>query len=179
MEFVAGDVFEEPSRRILMIMMPAYLLYFPVRGVAVPVLMGLGKLKGITTAILLAGLMNLVLSVLLVRPLGLDGVAWGTAIPTYACAMTLAVLLAGEIELSVWLMVRNIGFPALTAFVTEFTVLSLLRQWHAPLTFFELGAAGFTTVGLAAMLWVGFVWRNDPDFPLPNPQQLLRTRMAW
>src|SRR5882724_3667801 len=46
--------------------------------------MGLGKPKKATIAFVLAGLANLVLSLALARPLGLAGVALGTAIPNVA-----------------------------------------------------------------------------------------------
>src|SRR5439155_21137418 len=45
----------------------------PIRGVALPILMGLGKPRLPTIGFLIAGTVNLVLSILLVRPLGLAG----------------------------------------------------------------------------------------------------------
>src|SRR5207249_12045033 len=73
--------FERPSGEVLQILMVSNLVFLPVRGVALPVLMGLGKPKMPTVAFLIAGVLNLALSVLMAKPLGLAGVALGTAAP--------------------------------------------------------------------------------------------------
>jgi O-antigen/teichoic acid export membrane protein len=76
--------YERPAGAVLQILMISSLAFLPVRGVALPILMGLGKPKTATIAFVLAGLANLVLSLALARPLGLAGVALGTAIPNVA-----------------------------------------------------------------------------------------------
>ena len=45
-------------------------------------ILGIGKHKPVVPAALAGGLGNLVLSIALVKPMGVVGVAWGTAIPT-------------------------------------------------------------------------------------------------
>jgi len=73
--------FEQPAGQVLQILMLSYLIFLPVRGVALPMLMGLGKAGLPTIGFLVTGFLNLGLSILFVRPLGLAGVALGTAIP--------------------------------------------------------------------------------------------------
>ena len=67
--------------RGLEILMISCFAFLPVRGVALPILMGLGKPRAPTIAFLGAGVMNLVMSLALAKPFGLVGVAVGTAIP--------------------------------------------------------------------------------------------------
>jgi len=64
--------------RVLQILMVSYLIFLPVRAVALPILMGLGKAGVPTIGFLVAGIINVVLSIVLVRPLGLAGVALTT-----------------------------------------------------------------------------------------------------
>ena len=69
--------FEAPAGRVLQVLMLSYLIFLPVRGVALPILMGIGKPRLPAIAFLITGIVNLVLSMLLVRPFGLAGVALG------------------------------------------------------------------------------------------------------
>src|SRR6266545_567057 len=69
--------FERPAGQVLQILMLSYVIFLPVRGVALPILMGLGKAGLPTVGFLVTGVLNLVLSIVLVRPLGLAGVAIG------------------------------------------------------------------------------------------------------
>src|SRR5204863_852050 len=66
--WIAPD-FELPSGSVLDILMISSFVYLPVRGVALPILMGLGKPRTPTFAFLGAGVLNLVLSIVLARPL--------------------------------------------------------------------------------------------------------------
>jgi O-antigen/teichoic acid export membrane protein len=79
--------FEGPSGDVLRILVLSSVIFLPVRGVALPILMGLGKPKAPAVGIIVAGIANLALSLALVRPFGLVGVAIGTAIPNvvFAC----------------------------------------------------------------------------------------------
>src|SRR6185295_629297 len=84
-----GPSFERPAGAVLQILMASSLAFLPVRGVALPILMGLGKPRTPTIAFVLAGLANLVLSLTLARPFGLAGVALGAAIPNVAFAVVM------------------------------------------------------------------------------------------
>src|SRR5204863_8923085 len=79
--------FEQPAGQVLQILMLSYVIFLPVRGVALPMLMGLGKAGLPTIGFLVTGSVNLGLSIVLVRPLGLAGVALGTAIPNVVFAL--------------------------------------------------------------------------------------------
>lgn len=79
--------FEGPSGQVLQILVLSSLVFLPVRGVALPMLMGLGKPGLPAVAMVAAGVLSVVLSILLVGPLGLAGVALGTAIPNVLFAV--------------------------------------------------------------------------------------------
>jgi O-antigen/teichoic acid export membrane protein len=93
--------FEQPAGPVLQILMVSSLVFLPIRGVALPILMGLGKPKVPTIAFLIAGILNLAMSVILARPLGLTGVALGTAVPNVLFALVVLVLACRELGISV------------------------------------------------------------------------------
>jgi len=154
--------FEQPAGQILQILMVSSLLFLPVRGVALPVLMGLGSPKIPTLVFLATGVLNLVLSVLLARPLGLIGVALGTAIPNVLFAIVILVIACRELGISVGQYMKYVVPRA--AFGT-LPVLALLLWFRIGLrvqTITGLAAAGSAMVVLFGVLWVFFVYRNDP-----------------
>ncbi|MBX3210611.1 MAG: lipopolysaccharide biosynthesis protein [Labilithrix sp.] len=70
----------ETSGKILLIMLPAYYIGV-LAGPSTSLLIGRGKLRGLTFLTTCEALLNLVLSVVLIKPLGIFGVTLGTAIP--------------------------------------------------------------------------------------------------
>jgi O-antigen/teichoic acid export membrane protein len=153
--------FEEPSGRVLQILMVSCLLFLPVRGVALPVLMGLGKPKAATITFLAAGVLNLGLSVLLVRPFGLAGVALGTAIPNVLFALVVLVMACREL---------GISLSTYVTYVVPRTALGALPIL-ALVLWFKMGLdvqtiSGLVVAGSAMMIVFGltsilFVYRND------------------
>src|SRR6266545_3229370 len=168
--------FERPAGQVLQILMVSSLLFLPVRGVALPILMGLGKPKAPTIAFLVAGGLNLLISVVLARPLGLAGVALGTAIPNALFALFALVLACRELGITV---------PHYTRYVVPRATLGCLPVL-ALLLWFKLGlqvrdmtglvTAGSAMVVLFAGTWVFYVYRHDPYVDLRTPMTRLR---AW
>ncbi len=168
--------FERPAGQVLQILMVSSLLFLPVRGVALPILMGLGKPKAPTIAFLVAGGLNLLISVVLARPLGLAGVALGTAIPNALFALFALVLACRELGITV---------PHYTRYVVPRATLGCLPVL-ALLLWFKLGlqvrdmtglvTAGSAMVALFAGTWVFYVYRHDPYVDLRTPMTRLR---AW
>src|SRR5262249_44750526 len=68
------------SGGILLIMLPAYYVAL-LSGPSAGLLVGRGQLRGLTTITIVEALFNLGLSVALVKPLGIYGVAIGTIVP--------------------------------------------------------------------------------------------------
>jgi O-antigen/teichoic acid export membrane protein len=157
-----NPAFERPAGQVLQILMVSYLIFLPVRGVALPILMGVGKPGLPTIGFLIAGILNLGLSIVLVRPLGLAGVALGTAIPNVLFAVLVFLQACRELELPVAQYVRYV-FPR--AALGSLPVLGLLLWFRLGLEIRSLGGlagAGVAMVLVFALTWVFFVYRNDP-----------------
>lgn len=154
--------FEEPGGRVLQILMLSSFFFLPARGVALPILMGLGKPKAPTIAFLIAGILNLLISVTLARPLGLTGVALGTAIPNVLFAIVVLVLACRELGITVAVYTRYV-IPR--AVIGAVPVLGLLVWFKLGLQVREMSglvAAGSAMVVLFAFTWVFYVYRDDP-----------------
>ena len=154
--------FERPAGQVLQILMLSYLIFLPVRGVALPILMGLGKPGLPTIGFLVAGVINLGLSIALVRPLGLAGVALGTAIPNVLFAVLVFVQACRELEVPVREFVRYV-IPRAT--LGALPVLALLLWFKLGLDvrgLVALAGAGVAMVLAFTLVWVFFVYRNDP-----------------
>jgi O-antigen/teichoic acid export membrane protein len=154
--------YEEPAGQVLQILMVSYLVFLPVRGVALPILMGLGKPGIPTIGFLIAGLVNLGLSIALARPLGIAGVALGTAIPNVAYAGVVLVQACRELQTPVPDFLRYVVPRALLG---ALPVLALLLWFKFGLDVRGIGqltGAGVAMTLLFAVLWVFFVYRNDP-----------------
>ena len=168
--------FEQPAGQVLQILMVSSLLFLPVRGVALPILMGLGKPKTPTIAFLVAGVMNVALSIVLARPLGLSGVALGTAIPNVLFAGVVLVVACRELGITLPHFARYV-IPRAT--IGAIPVLALLLWFKLGLQVRDMSglvAAGSAMVVLFGVTWVFYVYRDDPYVNLRS--HLLRFR-AW
>jgi O-antigen/teichoic acid export membrane protein len=157
-----GPSFERPAGDVLQILMLSGLVFLPIRGVAVPILMGLGKPNVPAVAYLGAGLLNLGLSMLLVRPFGLPGVALGTAIPNVLFALVVLTTACRELEVS---LPHYLQYVIPRVAVGALPVLALLLWFRLGLDVQSLTgliAAGSAMVLLFGVTWVFFVYRNDP-----------------
>lgn len=171
-----GPQFERSAGTVLQILMISYLVFLPVRGVALPILMGLGKPRLPTIGFLIAGVINLALSILLVRPLGLAGVALGTAIPNVLFAALVLVQACRELETPVTEYLRYV-FPR--AAVGALPVLGLLLWFKLGLEVRNLAGltgAGVAMVVLFGLMWVFFVYRNDRYLNLRARLPLVRAQ---
>jgi O-antigen/teichoic acid export membrane protein len=154
--------FEQPSGRVLQILTISSLVFLPVRGVALPVLMGMGKPRLPTIAFVVAGTLNVLLSIALARPFGLTGVALGTAVPNVAFAIVVLHLACRELDIPI---ATYLGYVVPRAVAGAVPVLALLLWFRLSIgveTFTGLVAAGSAMVLLFGLTWIFFVYRNDP-----------------
>src|SRR5438132_11296889 len=133
--------------------MVSYLVFLPMRGVALPMLMGLGKAGLPTIGFLVAGVLNLGLSLLLVRPLGLAGVALGTAIPNVLFAVLIFGHACREMEVSVLAFMRYVIPRAVLGAVPVLALLLWFKLGLEVRSLVELAVAG-----VAMALVFGVVW---------------------
>ena len=81
-----GHEYGEQSGRVLWILALA-LVFVAGNQVAISTMMGIGKHRPVVLVVCCEALCNLSLSVVLVRPFGIFGVAWGTALPSLAVSL--------------------------------------------------------------------------------------------
>jgi O-antigen/teichoic acid export membrane protein/GT2 family glycosyltransferase len=123
------------------------------------ILYGMGRLRWYGRLAILEAVANLILSVALVLPLGIEGVAWGTTIPNLLFNCILAVYVCRILDIPVGSYIRSSFLvPCL---VTSLLVLAWrgLMLWRQPQTWLDLlligsagaaaylSAAGFAEIG--------------------------------
>ena len=169
-----GPEFEQSGGRVLQILMISYLVFLPVRGVALPILMGLGKPKLPTIAFLIAGLVNLGLSIALVGPLGLAGVAIGTAIPNVIFAALVLRYACRELQTPLLEYIRYVVPRALVGGVPVLAILLWFKLGLDVRGLIGLAAAGVAMIAVFGAMWVLFVYRNDRYVDIRSRIPLLR-----
>ena len=171
-----GAEFEHSAGGVLVVLMASFILFLPVRGVAQPMLMGLGIPQRATRAFLLAGILNLVISLILAKPLGIMGVALGTAVPTVIYAMYVAHLGCKAVGVP---MTEYLRYVYLRGAIISIPVLALLRLllWrYDPRSFVALFLCGVCSASVFAVLWTVFVIRNDEYISMDGLLERVRRR---
>jgi O-antigen/teichoic acid export membrane protein len=158
--------FERPAGRVLQILMIGTMIFLPARGVALPMLMGLGKPKRPTIAFVISGLVNVGLSILLIRSMGLAGVAIGTSIPLIAFAVAVVVFACRELGISVARYAAYVIPRVCIGAVPAMVVLLAFQLAVEPHGIVSLAAAGFAMLTVYALTLIFFVYRNDPYLDL-------------
>lgn len=173
-----GDTFAQPAGSVLRILMIGNLIFLPVRGVALPTLMGLGKPRLPAFGFLTAGVLNVAMSVVLARRFGIDGVAIGTAVPNMLFAIWVLVLACRELEVPIAEYVRYVVPRSALGAAPVLALLIVLERWFDIHTFGGLFAAGSLMLCLFGVVWVFFVYRGDRylDLRAQLAAQLARAR---
>jgi O-antigen/teichoic acid export membrane protein len=154
--------YERPSGVVLQILMISCFGFLPVRGVALPILMGLGKPRTPTVAFLGAGVLNLVLSIVLARPFGLAGVALGTAIPNVLFAAVVLVVACRELRIGIGAYLAYVVPRAAAGAILPLALLMWFKFGIHVQTLPGLVVAGTSMVALFGVTWMLFVYRGDP-----------------
>jgi len=160
-----GSKYQPVAGDCLMILMGSALVFMPVRGVSVGVLMGLGKAAVPGAVFMAVGVLNLALSLALVGPLGMVGVALGTAIPSALFAVVISVVVCRAIEMPYGRFVGYVCGRAVLGSVPVVAVLLLLKQLD-PQGLPMMVALGVVHCAVFALIWVVFVYRDDPHIDL-------------
>jgi len=168
--------FEGPSGAVLQILMLSALVFLPVRGVALPMLMGLGKPRAPAIGIVVAGVANFGLSLALVKPMGLGGVAIGTAVPNVLFAIWVLRAACRELGVPVLDYVQYVIPRATVGAIPAFALLLWFKVVAEVRTFVGLATAGATMTALFGLISILFVYRGDPLVNVTAPWSRLR---AW
>lgn len=168
-EFLAwwiGDQYDPESGVLLQVLMASFFVFLPVRGVALPVLMGLGRPRGPAFGLLAMGLVNLVLSLALVGPYGVLGVAIGTAAPNLLFASWFVLRACRELEVAPGAFLAYVGGRPLLGALPAAGLLLAAKVTVGVEGFLPLVLAGLGFVAVFAAAQVLFVWRGDRFFDL-------------
>lgn len=173
-----GDACTDESGRLLQVLMVSFFAFLPVRGVALPLLMGLGRAKGPGLGLLAMGAANLALSLALIGPYGLVGVALGTAIPNVVFSAVFARSACGALGIEpLRYLAYGFGRPAAAAAVCAGVLLVVARH-AAPEGLPALVAVGLLHCALFGALALGFVFRGDPHLDPLDRLTRLRARTS-
>ncbi len=151
---------------VLRILVASFILMLPASAIGFRFLLGLTRPINVALAYILVGLLNLGLSALLVGPYGLIGVAIGTAAPNMLLAVVIVRLSCGEVGVRVSEYLRYVIARPLLAAIPLSAVLLLLERVLPVESLVGLFVAGIVHVIGFAVLWVFFVYRNDPHIDL-------------
>lgn len=170
-------VFAGRAAPVLQTLIYSCVVFLPARGVALPTLMGIGDARVPAFGFLVAGVANVVVSVMLAKAgYGILGVAFGTALPNIAFGLLLLDRALREVGLS---------GRAYFAYVLPRAVLGVVPVWLAllvvqelePAGMLELLAYGGLSLLVAAVSAVLIVFRGDPYF---DPSVWIGARVrAW
>jgi O-antigen/teichoic acid export membrane protein len=153
-----GERYAELSYPILVILAIPLVLAI-AQSVASRVLYGTGRLRWFARAVMAEALCNLLLSLALVGPLGMEGVALGTSIPSLIFDFAILIYVCRMLDLGVFTYLRRAFVtPCLTGLVLTGAWLAvdahaMPQTWSKLLAMAGLGTAGF--FGCALLIEVG------------------------
>lgn len=174
LEWWLKDEYSPRSGVVTQILVVSFFAFLPIRGVALPMLMGLGEPRKPALAFLGMGLLNVGLSIVLIGPYGLTGVALGTAIPNVLFAMYVLGLACTEIEVSLSKYLRYVFGRTLVGSLVPVAFLAWCKWGLEVRGFAPVFGAGLGMVAVFALTWVLFVYRGDPHYDL---RALLRAKL--
>ena len=157
-----GPDFGVRSADALRILTLSFFVFLPVSGAAVPVLMGVGNVAIPAAAYLVMGVVNVGISLALVPVYGIAGAAFGTALPNVLFAVAMMAWTCRETQQPVGAYLRyTFGRPLLGVSIPIGLLAAAAWRW-SPDGFVGLAVTGVSYVGLFGLLWIGFVYRDDP-----------------
>ena len=176
-EFLAwwvGPEYAGTAGPVMQVIMLSAIFFLPARGVALPILMGLGKPKAPALVFLGMAFANLLISLALVRPFGILGVALGTAVPNLLFSGVLLALTFRELDVAPWSFLGYVAKRAALGALAPLAVLvaaKLLGVASLP----GLLAAGALSSLVFAATWLLYVFKDDPHV---DPLARWRARRA-
>jgi O-antigen/teichoic acid export membrane protein len=169
-----GSEFERDSGQVLFVLVLSFFFLLPARGVSMPLLMGIGNPRQPSLVFLALAVLNIIISVILIKPLGILGVALGTAIPNVMFAVYLVYKSCKLLGVSTGEYLKYVYLKALIAAIPVLLFLLWIRQTFQPENIFELIVTGVSSVVVLGLLWFVLVLRNDPYIELDLKRLLSR-----
>jgi O-antigen/teichoic acid export membrane protein len=157
-----SDFDSEGAGDVLVVLMASHFIFLPIRGVGLPILMGLGKPRRPTVAFLVSGVLNVGIALALVQPVGMVGVAIGIAVCDVLFALYVLGLVCAEIGVSLRHYVQYVAGKAALGAIPVLGLLLVLERGLALDGWAPVIVSGMASTALFAVVWVCFVYRNDP-----------------
>ena len=161
-----GADYDPESGKLLRILMVSFLIFLPVRAIALPILMGLGRPGRPAVALLTMGILNVTLSAILIGPLGLVGVSLGTAIPNVLFAGFVLFVACRELHVAPAQLARYAGGKTIVGAVPAALLLIAIETRFAVDGFLGLFLAGIAFLVVFGLAQVLFVFRGDAHLDL-------------
>ena len=135
------------------------------------VLYGLGQLRWFTVVVVLEAVANLLLSLALVRPFGIEGVAWGTTIPNIVGNLVVAVHVCGLLNVPLGDYLRK-SFRKPLAVVCPLAAVwwaaatwAPLHHWPSLIMVAVIGLAGYAVIaGIAEFGFATVIGKIQQSF---------------
>jgi O-antigen/teichoic acid export membrane protein len=175
-----GREYGDTSGRVLGILTLA-LFFIPANQVATSIMGGLEKYRSLALVFCCEALCNLVLSIVLARPMGIFGVAWGTTLPSLAVSLLFwpwylhhaLGIPTRKYLISTWLR------PAVAMIPCSLLTYGIERLWPAPnLSVFFLQIGAILPFAALPAWYVSFERSDREAYSLKFVQPLFRT-LGW
>jgi O-antigen/teichoic acid export membrane protein len=143
------------------------------QSVSARVLYGLGRLRWFTIVVVGEAVANLFLSLALVRPFGIEGVAWGTTIPNIIGNLVVPVYVCGLLNVRLADYLRKSFLKPLVVVVPLAAAWGLSGAWMPPsnwLSLFLVTGIGLTSYAIVAV---------GTEFGLTATSAKLRPAVLW
>jgi O-antigen/teichoic acid export membrane protein len=157
-----GSGYADASSKVLEVLSVA-LFFSAANQVTRAIMLGINKHRPVALVNIAEGVLNLALSIGLVRAMGIVGVAWGTALPNLATSLVFWPLYmrrvlevrASKYVLSTWIR------PAIVA--APFALISLIidRMWFAPTLWVFFFQVALTLPAVALGFWFGCLSQSE------------------
>jgi O-antigen/teichoic acid export membrane protein len=174
LEVWLGESYTPRVGTVMQILMVSFFFFLPMRGVALPVLMGIGKTKGPGFGLLAMGLTNLAMSVVLVNQFGIYGVAFGTAVPNVLFAVYFLYLTCKHLEVPLDEYLRYVIQPSILGSVPALGLLFLFDRYFLLGTWIPVLGAGVAYTAVFVICQLFYVYKADP---LTDPLGLLKAKL--
>jgi len=173
LSFWVGPAYGDTGGKLLSILLFGAFFMLPMRGVAVPILMGIGRPAKATVAIIVTGIASIALSFALIGRFGLEGVAWGVTLPGICLSAALMLFVCRDLAIPpLRYLIHTMPLPVL-GLALALPVLWVWKQEFQPSGLISLGIAGVFTVAVFGVIWYFLILRNDEHMAIPPLRELL------
>ncbi len=164
--WLPANAYSDLSASLMQVLLLSLFLFLPVRAVALPILMGIGKPKRAAVGLLGMGIANLGLSLILVRPYGLLGVALGTTIPGILFSVWLGRNACSQLGLRFRDWTQYSFLRSSLAAVACCLLLLIAKSTVSIEGFWPLAVAGLAYMAVYGLLQVSYVFYRDRHLDL-------------